>query len=626
MAKNQITKADLSLSIHKEEYLCGTYLHYVGCQDKDLYRIVDIPSDGVFLIARIDLPSFEQKNTHRVSLSDIQQYYKVVQVDIHKLHSLSLRLLDGEEFVAQVQVGDENDKGTSLMHLGDKGTLLALRQEVAKAQQVADMVRRHTRCIIDSMRRKMDDKLRELDKVMSGMQALIERIDYVVQTIETYAGIKENVITLQSGIPADASFPVVVRQAVIYMDEEMALIDPEFDWQKMQSFDQWLLHDNNYKTLLPDVKSIVAIKPRRTDKRYSYGNTAADAYHNWVMNRNNHVTLFLIRNGDNLYRLDSEHIVLADRMFPNSYEYESLSGRDSKWHSNVDETELFRKRYTKVAFLLQGLFERSEVFSPHNFTGSLIKMQGLDGQVELNYELDLTRRLADGRPLFEDWLKQLNANLTEGKRVMMVKAGMNHPGCGFSRRDFVTWYSSDWNTPGYPDDGVYTLYKSKAKGNDKHYEAHHPYIIKFMSTEPSYTWSEVRERKNRTSVHVDLDDGGILNYDDLRIEDIDYYLNSRLHRSQYSRFVVLLSKVKRLLLQEQKTEQDFIGMMVGQMLARGLAVKDGFTPQQVVKKAVDTVKGRLKWKRPVSSKEKETYTLVERTLFSKAYLAKYFKA
>ena len=40
--------------------------------------------------------------------------------------------------------------------------------------------------------------------------------------------------------------------------------------------------------------------------------------------------------------------------------------------------------------------------------------------------------------------------------------------------------------------------------------------------------------------------------------------------------------------------------------------------------ALDNIKNRLKWKRPVSSKEKETYTLVERKLFSKEFQAKYF--
>lgn len=628
MAKNQITKADLALEMCSDDYAVGTYLHYVGCQDKELYRIVEQKSDKQFMIAQIDLATMSEKSLHQTSLDSLKQYYRIVKVDINKLHSLALRLLDGDE-IEDLGVSASDEDGTSLMHLGDKATLVALRGEIAKAQEVAEMIRRQSQCIVDEMHRKMMEKVNKLNGVISTMQNQMSRIDYVIQTIETYAGIKESVVTLQKGVPADGSFPVVIRQAVIYLDEEMALIDPEFDWQKMESFDNWLLTNDNYKTLLPDIKSIVAIKPRRKDKRYTDGSTFKDAYHNWTMNEPNHVTLFLIRNGENLYRLGSEHIALLDRMFPNPGEYAGIMDKEKNDRfvsSNDDlrESAQFRKLYTKVSFLLQGLFERSDVFSPHNFTGSLIKMEGLEGHVEMNFELDTERQLSDGHPDFKDWLAGLNAGLSEGKRVMVVKAGMNHSGYEFCKKDFVVYYSGEWNLPGYPMDGVYTLYKSNPKGYDKYYEERHPFIVKFMSTEPSYTWGDIKERKNRTSIHVNPEELGILNYDDLKMEDVDYYLNSRLHRSQYSTFVVMLQKVKKIMMDEQVKEQDFIGMLVGQVLSRGLSIKEGYTYEGVARKALETVKNRLKWKRPVSSKEKETYTLVERTLFSQAYINKYF--
>ena len=66
-------------------------------------------------------------------------------------------------------------------------------------------------------------------------------------------------------------------------------------------------------------------------------------------------------------------------------------------------------------------------------------------------------------------------------------------------------------------------------------------------------------------------------------------------------------------------------MFVGQMMAKGLQPKDGITAESIVRVAIDTIKNRLKWKRPITAKEKETYTLVERTLFSQAFRNKYFK-
>ncbi len=126
MAKNQITKADLALEMCSDDYAVGTYLHYVGCQDKELYRIVEQKSDKQFMIAQIDLATMSEKSQHQTSLDSLKQYYRIVKVDINKFHSLALRLLDGDE-IEDLGISASDKDGTSLMHLGDKATLVALR-------------------------------------------------------------------------------------------------------------------------------------------------------------------------------------------------------------------------------------------------------------------------------------------------------------------------------------------------------------------------------------------------------------------------------------------------------------------------------------------------------------------
>ncbi len=632
MNSNLITKADLSLPIQEDGYEKGTYLHYNGNSGMELYQLVEDEGDGWFRIGQVNLTDFSTMDSERISLGTLKQYYKPVTVPMEELHRLSQRLLGGEEIE---ESGNEwsDGPGTELMHLGDKQTLAALKRQTEKVMKVAEMVHRHAKCIVDDMHRSMMERVKKMDGMMMRMRTQIERLDYVIQTIETYAGIKEDIVTVRTGIPASEDTPVVIRQAVVYMDEEMALLDPEFDWEKIESFDKWLIEGDNYKILMPDLKSIMAIRPRRRDKVYTRGDTASDRWYNWTMNQNNHVTLFLIRNGENIYRIESEHIALQDRLFPNAEEYHEIIKKEQEeekrgWRSLGDQSDsaVFRKRFTKVSFLLQGLFDRSEVFAPHHFTGNMIKMEGLEGQVEMLYELDWTRSLSDGRPAFSEWAEQLNANLGEGKRILLVNEGNNHSGYEFERNDFVTYYLNDWNVPGYPADGIYTLYKSNPKGYDKRYEATHPFIIKFLGENDTYSWGGgFQKRKNRTSIHIDPTLCGILNYDDLKMEDVDYYLNSRLHRSQYHQFVVMLQKVKLLMVAEQKEEENFIRMMHGQMISRGLKVKEGCTAEEVVRESLETVKKRLKWKRPISTKEKETYTLVERHLFSKQNIARYFK-
>ena len=635
MNNNQITRSELDLQPRAKTYQCGAFLHYRGCDGVELWKIVSQETDTRFVIALLDACTCKETGERRtVALSSLEQYYQPVCQDMERIHSLALRLLEGEELEEGI-IQESGEDGTELMYLGDKATLTALRTELSNIEAAAEAVRQHAKCVADEIHRQMTAKVEKMNAMAAAMRRQIGRLDYVLQTIETYAGIKEEIFVVRKGMPADGSFPVVIRQAVIYLDEEMALMDPEFDWRVLDSFNDWLVQDDHYKQILPEVKSIVAIKPRRRDKAYSSGCTAEDRYYNWVMNEPNHHTMFLIRNGENVYRLDSEHIILEDRMFPNAGEYEEIlrkeAQEENRWGKGRDEDYSeglqFRKRFTRVSFLLQGLFDRSEVFAPHNFTGSLIKMQGLENHIKMHYELDLSHQLSDGRMAFRDWFRTLNEGLAEGNRILLVRAGMNHHGYEYSRKDYVVYRYNEWNTPGFPEDGVYTLYGSQPDENSvqtKHYFDSHPFLVKFRSAEPAYSWTGCRERKNRVGIYIDPQSWGVLNYDALKVEDIDYYLHSRLHRSQYYQFVVMLQKARELLLKEQRSEEDFISMMVGQAVARGLSVKPGYNVEDVVRTALDKVKERLKWKRPVSTKERETYTLVERTLFSKAFIGKYF--
>ena len=600
----------------------GCYLYYKGGQYMELWHIDSIQENTV-MMHRVNANTGETGPVEKNTLSNVKAYYTPAGKDIQYMHELSMKILQGEQLEKTEETGDEN----ALMHMGNKRTLVSMRSKLEEKNRALEMIRRHTQYVIDETRRTMMQKVEEINSMMTKMKKEMEKLDYVIQTIETYAGIKEDIVTVQAGVPASEDTPVVVRQAVIYLDEEMALIDCDFDWRKMDNFDKWLVTDGNYRKLMPDLKSIIAVKPRRKDKVYAYGQSSQDAWVNWIMNQNNHVTLFLIRNGENIYRIESEHVVLDDRMFPNENEYHDILLKEQqevkKWGgaADADKSVRFRKRYTKVSFLLQGLLERSEVFSPHRFTGNIIRMEGLDGQVEMLYELDAGRSLTDGRPPFRQWMQELNGKLCEGKRVLLIKGGYGLEGYAFTRKDFITYYSSDWNRPAYPEDGIYTLYGNKYK--DK-YNRQAPFVVKYLPDDKVYTWSSVKDRVNRVSIQVSPDGKGILNYDDIDMRDVDYYLNSRLHRSQYHEFVRLLQSVKRLMEDEQMAELDFVHMMKGQMIQRGCIPKDGRSHEEVIQLALAEIKRRLKWKRPVSTKERETYFMVERKLFSNEFRKKFF--
>lgn len=621
MSTGIIKKTDLQLAVN-EELVVGGYLY-----DRDgLYRIKAVNDDGSVVVDEVNpetLEAYENsfKKDYRITS---MEYYKVLGVDVEKIKSMAERLLNGEPFEEFAESSD-----TALMSLGSKETLVVLRENINRAALVAEKTRKYADIMIQQKTRELEARLRPMRDMIEKMGREVSRLDYVIQTIETYAGIKESVEQLHAGEPAPETTPIVFRQAVIFMDEELALIDDDFDWQKVDKFDKWLLEKDRYKEFMPDEKSMVAIKPRRTDKKYTDEKGIGGALYNWMMNKPNHKTVFLIRNGENLYKIESEHIYLHDRMYPNQDEYLKILEKEQKYThlSGTLESESFRKQYTQVAFLMQGLVERSDVFSPHTVTGSLIKMEGFtDEQIQLRYELDASHALGDGRPSVEEWMRQMNSQLCEGKRVLLIvgKYSMDYGYHFNEEHDFIKYYNNSFTAPDLPTSGIYTLEKLDEGRKNGYWETYN-FLIKYMPQNDVRGYWEDTPRKKRVSIRVALDNDGILNYDDMKIEDVEYYLNSRLHRSKYFKFVRLLKEFKNVYLKELEAENEYIKMFVGQMMAKGLQPKDGITAESVVRVAIDTIKNRLKWKRPITAKEKETYTLVERTLFSQAFRNKYFK-
>ena len=635
-----IKRTDIVAAMTKDDekdFQIGDYI--TDRQNEDFYRIDDIgirkSSDGkeswkVYHITEINPITLQPSNKWRddgepdirkreMSESEMNEYYFKVCGDVMKLRDMAHSIMFEGAAIEEYTESSEN----ALMTLGDKQSLIALRGQVEEAERSIQKVKNYCELVTNQMRHDLEKKIRGINGIVENMNKEIKKFTYVIQTIETYTGISEEVMQLADGEPASENVPIVVRQAVIFCDEELALIDDDFDWQKMGKFDTWLTTDNNFKRLLPDEKSIVALKPRRTNKTYATN----DAFYNAVMNQPNHVTLFLIRNGERLYKLESEHIYLEDRMFPNQDEYMKQLEKEANshsWSSDGDkESDRMRKRFTKIAFLLQGLLDRSDVFSPHHVKCSFLKMEGLDeGDVRMEYELDTSRLLGDGRPEVMDWIHETNKDFREGSRILLIGSG--------ATGDFLRYYSSEYTTPDGPAAGIYTVKKNpqyRPEEKKGWYDAYsRPYIISYLPGSDAYSWKDgFTERKNKVSITLKEDSNAWLLYDSLDIETLDYYLNSRIYRSQYYSFVNLLKTAKLLIAREEADEYNFAYMLVGEMMSAGMEPKDGYTCKQLAQIAIDTVKNRLKWKRPITSKEKETYTMVRRTLFSKSFKEKYCK-
>lgn len=126
-----------------------------------------------------------------------------------------------------------------------------------------------------------------------------------------------------------------------------------------------------------------------------------------------------------------------------------------------------------------------------------------------------------------------------------------------------------------------------------------------------WTWKDFpEERKLSLSWKIYNSDAFVINYDDIKIEDIDFYLTSRVDRREYIHIMPLLWEVKKQLVAEAQSEVDFKRLVQGQVL------KDaGYMPSdEAVDQAVEEWKKNLKWKRAIHHDDEKALRMIVKRL------------
>jgi hypothetical protein len=583
----------------------------------------------------------------------------------------------------------------AIMHKGSKEALVALQNDLEQRKNQAELLRAFVGYEMERRKQELEKIKAAVYEIVADFQKKIERIMRVITTIELYLGIDEELFQIQDGPKASATEPIQFRQAVLYMDEEIGHWEEGgLDFTNISWFDEWLVKDNNFKRLLPEQKGMLVFRPRRYKKDYRTDNALYEA----EMNRNNlNSTYLLIRNGECVYRVFSDKIVILPRLFPQRKELETLLKKteeklEKEWsaHSkqelkeNVDDVFY---QYKKRAALMQGLIDRSEVFQPMVKRISIYKLDECEGLVNFVYDDELT--LPSGRLPFWEWVKQINEKITVGSRVLMTG---HYDGGYYRRSDFSDRFYRNYregNEPAAPSKGVYQVmnfqkvytwkvrklqydkfikenpdgthikksfisnehdtvedYKLlQVKRNHYTYGAdaighidtmrygvgdRDQYIIQFKQREqdlvvrynPGDTvregWSwNTHDRKNNISFKILPTDIFILNYDLIDLDDVNFYLGSRVDRPNYLDMMPVLESIREQRLKEIANEKEFIRFIVGRT-----APKLGGNKGEALKRALECVrwwKYKNKWKRAIAKDDTLALRMIEQRLLSPNY-------
>lgn len=239
--------------------------------------------------------------------------------------------------------------------------------------------------------------------------------------------------------------------------------------------------------------------------------------------------------------------------------------------------------------------------------------------------------LPTNRLPFAEWKKMINSTIEEGSRIVYCRSVEDWKPTKerLYENRFLRSYS-EWSLPTFPGEGVYMVYKTFI--NDIYWKEHkrieekrEQLGIRYIPDDPRWDWNGSHERKNSLFFKFSRDESTVINYDQLNLDDIEFYLNSRIDRPNYLEYLPILKKLRKCLLEEQDQEDAFYLMLVGRCQKEGLKPKEGLSYEKIIGELIDWWKYKNKWKRPISKNDELAMKMIEKRLFAKTNRSKWFK-
>jgi hypothetical protein len=481
-----------------------------------------------------------------------------------------------ERLQAEVEQITAQAPGGSLVPVsGSAVDAVSTKRALAEMRALAIRKQGELKEATDRMRSEIEAQLSAARAALAPVEKFVARLTEAIETVNLYLGRDEEIVTLRDGEPAPAGTPIVCRSMVLAMDEESA-IDPEhggIDARNVEAFDEWLMADEAHlNQVLPEIRGVVVIVPSKQVRDYG------DPWTTRKMTEANRHSYWLIRNGERVFRMDTEFEV-GYRLVPardeftglfyerryvsgGNYERVAMEPGSHAWQQAEEKQGARERHYMKVALILQGLIDRTTVFHPLPAEHvSLLKQESYDaGHVRLIDEEEFA--LTTGRQPFEEWLREHNAELRPGMRIV---GAFNTEGWRQHRYSSESWQRgherlspSTAEAPGSyvvhyieerrPDGGLVFRY---ARTSDDVYD------------ERTGRW---RAPKTRASCTVYADDEFIIPVDLVDEAEMLDYLQARTERHHYVEMFPLLKAAIRVKREERDAEEPFRMLLTGRLI------------------------------------------------------------
>ena len=519
-----------------------------------------------------------------ISERELKEYYKLILGDFTEMLSDARAVIDGRKpsYLADVPAQTETDV-TDVAVLNTPSQLSSMLSDAKlledRISSVCNIVKAH----IKEQEMMLEKKRSEAESHLAVVRKQIDTILKAMNILEVYLGKDVTIKAVSEGTRAPEDTPLTIRQRILYMDEEMAVLDGSgqgLTWENRDRFAEWLKVPAHRDIIVPEQKCVVVMKPRRFDYRYS-----GDSYQNRLMNIWNHQSYVVMRNGENVWTLDSERLCVPESVMPKKSQMEKLlaqafSERHS-WEKDDAKKSLENISYraTFFAAVLQGIIDNTDIFAPN---GGIDIMKNIGTQFIFDDDEDTL--IGTGLPDFRTYLVQQGAKIKRGSRIIYTAK--------FSKGQLNRWYYDSRTEPCGPSTGMYSVDVYDGK-------------LGFSYLPDENVWSKDKgyHKRERREVWF-FNPGTVIFYDELQPNILDTYLKDRTQRQYYEGIIPLLIETKKQLQAEKENERLFADCLRRDPLL-------GEAPsEESIQQAIIWWKNKVIFQRPLSLDDKKSYRMI----------------
>lgn len=492
----------------------------------------------------------------------------------------------------------------------------ALKKDLAKRHQTLVRAAAKAKALQKELEQSLREQISAANAALAPLQLEIDRLREGIWAVSLYTGRDEQVVLIKDGAPAPKDTPLTIRQMVLAMDEETAAFAGKggIEFSDFDLIDEWLTDPTNLAQVAPWPKCIVVFRARRAEKDYG------DPFINEALNKENMRSHWLLRNGDRLYRMTTD-LDVGNRLISRRDEFISLftettrnreTGEDetvnlvpgsSAWARAESRQDTLHRHYMRCALVIQGLLDRTPIFQPFPTPAplSLLREEDYDAGLVKIVSDDEANLLGVGRKPFYEWLRDLNATLHPGMRIIgdfstdAFRYENEFEKNRYSRHSRLTPNNAE--VP--PSNVIHRLNGYKADRGERGLVFSYARTREDFIREKSGDYA-VRAPKTRATCIIYPHDRFILPFDLVTIPEMQAYLEARTERHAYDEMMPLLRAAIAAKEVEQSQEAPFRDMLLGALsLENNAPIDDALVA--FVDQAVSEWKLANKWHRPLVS-------------------------